>query len=229
MAYAPYGICKVETESTMTPVLRWLIWLVVLIVGYTVALDWQVELSKLRLEHAQMERQRQREENANLAIDWVQEAKIARQAQLAWLNRLPEVVQMGVFRAEAMESMSDLCQRLSANCQVAAMGETSVSLLRSNLGTPGRTSARDSVALPGLVSTSVRVTVNLAGDKLMPMLRDIETGPVLRKIEKFSARGGRADMVIKTFGIESQAAAIVSIQKQIAKATASSGENKGTP
>lgn len=211
----------------MTPVLRWLIWLVLLIVGYTVTLDWQAEITKLRPERAQIERQRRHEENTMLAINWVQEAKIARQAQLAWLDRLPEVAQMGVFRAEAMESMSDLCHRLSASCQVAAMGETSVGLVRPTSSTPGRTGVPASVSLPGLVGTSIRVTVNLSGDKLMPMLRNIETGLVLRKVEKFTVRGGRADMVIKTFGLESQAATVVRSQKLVETATVPADANKG--
>ena len=55
------------------------------------------------------------------------------------------------------------------------------------------------------MSTSVRVTTGL-GDKLMPLLQEIENGPVLRKVEKFTVRSGRADFVVKTFGLDQQSA-----------------------
>lgn len=189
----------------MNSSLRWLIWLALLIGGWSITLDWQDELEKLRPERERLERLRQREENAISAIDWEQLSHQAAKAQLAWLNRLPEVSQMGVFRAEAMETMADLCKRLEAPCQVAAMGETS----SSRVPPPGNASRPGSPATPtepqGLVSTSVRVTTGL-GDKLMPLLQEIENGPVLRKVEKFTVRSGRADFVVKTFGLDQQSA-----------------------
>ncbi|NMM77914.1 hypothetical protein B2J89_14625 [Acidovorax sp. SRB_24] len=115
---------------------------------------------------------------------------------------------MGVFRAEAMEAMADLCKRLEASCQVAAMGETSTSRIQApgnNAQSGGSTDAKE---LQGLVSTSVRVTTSL-GNKLIPLLREIEGGPVLRKVEKFTVRSGRADFVVKTFGLDSQTATVL--------------------
>ena len=189
----------------MNSSLRWLIWLALLIGGWSVTLDWQDELEKIRPERERLERLRQREETAISAIDWAQLSHQAAKAQLAWLNRLPEVSQMGVFRAEAMETMADLCKRLEAPCQVAAMGETS----SSRVPPPGNASRPGSPTIPtepqGLVSTSVRVTTGL-GDKLMPLLQEIENGPVLRKVEKFTVRSGRADFVVKTFGLDQQSA-----------------------
>lgn len=188
----------------MSSSLRWLIWLALLIGGWSVTLDWQDELEKLRPERERLERLRQREESAVSAIDWDRLSREAGKAQLAWLNRLPEVSQMGVFRAEAMETMADLCKRLEAPCQVAAMGETSSSRVL-----PGGNTRSGNPAIPtepqGLVSTSVRVTSGL-GDKLMPLLQEIENGPVLRKVEKFTVRSGRADFVVTTFGLDQASA-----------------------
>lgn len=189
----------------MNSSLRWLIWLALLIGGWSVTLDWQDELEKIRPERERLERLRQREETAISAIDWAQLSNEAGKAQLAWLNRLPEVSQMGVFRAEAMEAMADLCKRLDAPCQVAAMGETSSSRNQTS-GSATRSGSRATPTEPqGLVSTSVRVTTGL-GDKLMPLLQEIENGPVLRKVEKFTVRSGRADFVVKTFGLDQQSA-----------------------
>ena len=189
----------------MNSSLRWLIWLAVLIGGWSITLDWQDELEKLRPERERLERLREREENAISAIDWQQLSLEAGKAQLAWLNRLPEVSQMGVFRAEAMETMADLCKRLDASCQVAAMGETSSSRIQPQ-GNAARSGNPATAAEPqGLVTTSVRVTTGL-GDKLMPLLQEIENGSVLRKVEKFTVRSGRADFVVKTFGLDQQSA-----------------------
>lgn len=194
----------------MTPALRWLVWTAILVIGSTVSLDWRDELTKLRPEIERMESLRRREQSAMLSIDWVAQGRLARQAQLAWLNRLPEVQQMGVFRAEAMEAMADLCKQEAAICQIAALGETSATRVRSTLasGIP------EPQELPGLVSTSVRLTVDLTGGKVTPILRRIETGPVLRQVGKFSVRSGRADFVVKTFGLESDSFSSVRVAAQ---------------
>lgn len=189
----------------MTPALRWLIWLAALVACFSITQDWQDELNKLRPERKRIERLRQHEESAMLSINWTQQAERAQQAQLAWQERLPEVTQMGVFRAEAMEAMADLCKQLETNCQVSALGETASNQAHPNsINLNTRPSESNTFELPGLVSTSVRLNVNLTGDKLTPLLNEIERGRVLRKVEKFSVRGGQADMVVKTFGIESQ-------------------------
>ena len=66
----------------MNSSLRWLIWLAALIGGWSVTLDWQDELEKLRPERERLERLREREENAISAIDWQQLSLEAGKAQL---------------------------------------------------------------------------------------------------------------------------------------------------
>ncbi|WP_148665183.1 MULTISPECIES: hypothetical protein [Diaphorobacter] len=202
----------------MTPVMRRLIWLALLIGGCSVILDWQDDLDKLRPEHERLERLRAREQSAISAIDWQHASREAAQAQLEWLNRLPEVSQLGVFRAEAMETMADLCKRLDAPCQVSAMGETSAQrpspadgMLSS--GTASRAAGRSTgtgtpsgpAELQGLLTTSVRIATP-PGKHLVALLQGIEDGPVLRKIDRFTVRGGRAEIVVKTYGLDQQAA-----------------------
>ncbi len=207
----------------MSSSLRWLIWLAVLIAGWSVVLDWQDELAQLQPERERLERLRQREQSAIAAVNWSGLSQAAAQAQLAWLERLPPVVQMGVFRAEAMEGMADLCTRLDAPCQVAAMGETASSRVPT-AGSASQAGDRsgESGDLPGLLSTSVRVTTGL-GDKLVPLLREIENGPVLRRVERFTVRSGRADFVVKTYGLDHQSAAalMAAAQRQATEASAS--------
>lgn len=216
----------------MSSSLRWLVWLALLIGGWSLTLDWQDELNKLRPERERLERLRQREKSAASAIDWERLSQEAGKAQLAWLNRLPEVSQMGVFRAEAMEAMADLCKRLEASCQVAAMGETSANRIQAagNSAQGGR--PPDNKELQGLVSTSVRVTTGL-GNTLIPLLTEIEGGAVLRKVEKFTVRSGRADFVVNTFGLDSQTAtalkATAERQSTQSKTAVSSTANQETP
>lgn len=208
----------------MSPSLRWLIWLAVLIAGWSVVLDWQDELAKLQPERERLERLRQREQSAITAVNWERLSQDAAKAQLAWLERLPQVVQTGVFRAEAMEGMADLCNRLDAPCQVSAMGETASSRTPSpGSASPAGGSASEGAAgeVPGLISTSVRVSTGL-GEKLVPLLREIENGPVLRRVERFTVRSGRADFVVKTYGLDHQSAAALSAaaQRQATEGTA---------
>lgn len=204
----------------MSPSLRWLVWLALLIGGWSVTLDWQDELEKLRPERERLERLREREQSAILAVNWARLSREAGQAQLAWLDRLPEVTQTGVFRAEAMESMSDLCQRLQAPCQVAAMGETAAPRAQPAGSAANGGRLAEAGQLAGLVTTSVRITTAL-GDTLMPLLREIENGPVLRQVEKFTVRSGRADFIVKTYGLDQQAAQAT---RSAAQRQASEGE-----
>ncbi|MDZ4187678.1 MAG: hypothetical protein U1D25_06165 [Hydrogenophaga sp.] len=199
----------------MTTSFRWLVWLALLIGGLSVTLDWQEEIEQLRPERERLERLREREQSSIWAVDWVRLSKEAGQAQLTWLDRLPEVNQIGVFRAEAMESMSDLCQRLQAPCQVAAMGETAAPMAQNQAGsreTVGRPA--NAAQLVGLVTTSVRITTSL-NDTLMPLLLEIENGPVLRQIEKFTVRSGRADFIVKTYGLDQRAAQVTRSAAQL--------------
>jgi len=187
----------------MTPTLRWLVWLAVLIGLWSVALEWEQEVARLKPEKQKLEQIRQREGSALQSVDWKAQELLARHAQIAWLDRLPEVSQVGIFRAEAMETISDLCGRLDASCQIASMGETQA---RGPTATTQGATANNLNELKGLVSTTLRITVGLSGNKLLPLMQEIEQGKVLRKIERFTVRSGRAELIVKIFGLESNVA-----------------------
>lgn len=195
----------------MSLVMRRLIWLALLVGGWSVILDWQDEISKLLPERERLERLRSREQTALSAIDWKRASQEGGQARLEWLNRLPEVSQPGVFRAEAMETMADLCKRLDAPCQIAAMGETATPRPQTADrpgagGTPmGKDASSASVEIQGLISTSVRVST-MPGKHLIALLQEIEDGAILRKIDRFTVRGGSAEIIVKTYGMDQQQA-----------------------
>lgn len=195
----------------MTPMLRRLIWAAALVGALSLVLGWSDEIEALRPERARVEQLRLREENAMRGLDWLALAKQSHEAQLAWLERLPEVGHLGVYRAEAMESMADLCKKLDAACRVAAMGESVEvpALAASGAQGLGAQKGRQGGPLVGLVSSSVRVSVGLPGNKLLPLLREIENGPVLRRVEKLTVRSGRADFVVKSYGMDGAAALAV--------------------
>ena len=185
----------------MTPMLKWLIWAGALIVGWSVVLDWEAQVAVLLPERLRIAQLHAKEVEAIQGIPWSTQAAKAHDVQVAWLDRLKVVKQMGVFRAEAMEEMADVCGRLEAACQVAALGESVV-----NTDAGSRKGPRVVFVIPGLVSTDVRITVGLPGNKLMLLLQEIENGDPIRKVEKLTVRSGRADFVVRTFGIESAAA-----------------------
>ena len=108
----------------MTSNLRLLIWVTVLVGWSVLLLDWHDEVVKLRPERVRLEQLRAKEQSALWNADWKNALKDAKQAQAEWLSRLPKVEQTGVFRAQALESMSDLCNQLKVACQVGALGES---------------------------------------------------------------------------------------------------------
>ena len=131
-------------------------------------------------------------------------------AQIAWLDRLPEVTRPGVFRAEAMESLADLCQQVEAPCQVAAMGETATATSGNTSpaqptpairGGGGLSTPQDAKDVPGLVTTSVKISTNL-GPRLMPLLTALEEGSALRRVDRLTVRSGRAEILVKVYGID---------------------------
>lgn len=186
----------------MKPTMRHLLWLVLLIVGWTIAMDWHDELRALRPEYERQQHLRAREQQAAQALDWGDIAQQAATAQLAWLQRLPEIPQTGIFRAQAMENMADLCNRLGTPCQVSAMGESATPRSAPATNATNHPNAASTAAdIPGLFSTSVRLSVPL-NKQLLNLLQEIESGPVLRKIERFTVRGSNAEIIVKTFGLE---------------------------
>lgn len=173
----------------MTPNLRNLLWAAALLGWLVLLLDWRDEVIKLRPERVRLEQLRAKEQSALWNVNWKEELQNANIAKKLWLARIPVVEQTGVFRAQALESIGDLCKQIQAACQVGALGE--------NLVPPGKTASQ---GITGLVSTGVRVTVPLQDSKLELLLSVLESDTVLRRIDKFSTRAGRITLDIQVFG-----------------------------
>ncbi len=180
----------------MTPNLRNLVWAAVLLGWLVLLLDWRDEVIKLRPERVRLEQLRAKEQSALWNVDWKTELQDAKTAKKLWLERIPVIEQTGVFRAQALETISDLCKQLEASCQVGSLGE--------NLVAAGK-AGPESVA--GLVTTGVRVTLGVQDNKLDLLLNALENDSILRRIDKLSTRAGRITLDIQTFGRNASAQA----------------------
>jgi hypothetical protein len=183
-------------SATLKTLLGWLI----LVALGSLALDWQETARQRQQESEASSRVRQRLESQTRDLDWSAMALQASQAQDAWLDRLVAVESTGVFRAVAMERMADLCKSLDVPCQVGAVGEKVLSSPtdKTNPGAPAK-------ALPGMISATVRVTFPVSNPGLHALLTEIETGTVLRSIDKFTVRAGRVEMLVQNFGMDQTA------------------------
>lgn len=171
-------------------------WLALVALG-SLALDWQEAARQSQQEAEASTRVRQRLESQTRALDWPALATKAHDAQNAWLDRLMPVESTGVFRAVAMERMADLCKSLDIPCQVGAVGEKLLSTPtdKTSPGTPAK-------ALPGMLSATVRVTFPVNNPGLHTLLTEIETGLLMRSIDKFTVRAGRVEMLVQNYGID---------------------------
>lgn len=189
----------------MSDTLKTLLGCLLLVALGSAALDWQDTANRLQQESEASQRLRQRLENQARTADWSALAQQAQQAQSAWLDRLVEVDTTGVFRAVAMERMADLCKSVDVPCQVGAVGEKVLSTPQDS-SKPANTAAGAATAkaahnLPGLVSATVRLTFPVNSPGLHKLLTEIETGPILRSIDKFTVRAGRVEMQVQSYGM----------------------------
>lgn len=174
----------------MTPSFRLLLWAAVLVGWSVLVLDWRDDVTRLQPERARVEQLRVREQSALLNVDWQERFKDAKAAQIEWLARFPRVTQIGVFRAQALESVADLCKQVEAQCQVSALGE--------NITTPGKGSPD---SLSGVVAAGTRVVVPVQGKQLEFVLSALENDAVLRRVDKVVVRSGRATLDVQNYGL----------------------------
>ena len=186
----------------MTTNLRLLIWAALLVVWGTLLLDWRDEVVKLRPERIRLEQLRSKEQSALWNVDWKSALSDAKQAQSQWLSRLPVIEQTGVFRAQALESISDICKQLSMACQVAALGESAVSASVAQTTPTGSKTAP--AGLSGLIATGVRVSVPLQDKNLELFMKTLENDVVLRRIDKAIARSARMTLDVQVYGLSTR-------------------------
>ena len=174
----------------MTPAFRLLLWAAVLVGWSVLVLDWRDDVIRLQPERARVEQLRVREQSALLNVNWQERFKDAKAAQSQWLDRFPRVVQIGVFRAQALEGISDLCKQVEAQCQVSSLGE--------NVSTPGKGNPD---GLSGVVAAGIRVVVPLQGKQFELLLSALESDTVLRRVDKVVVRSGRATLDVQSYGL----------------------------
>jgi hypothetical protein len=177
----------------MTTPLRLLVWSALLVGWLVLLLDWRDEVVKLRPERTRLEQLRAKEQSALWSVDWQAALREAKQTQTQWLARLPSVEQTGVFRAQSLEGISDLCRQLEAPCQISALGE--------NVSTPSKA---NSAALSGVITTGVRVGLPTQDSKLELLINALENDSQLRRIDKITTSGGRVTMDVQIFGIDTR-------------------------
>jgi len=153
-------------------------------------LDWRDDVIRLQPERARVEQLRAREQSALLNVNWQERFKDAKAAQSEWLDRFPRVVQIGVFRAQALEGISDLCKLVEAQCQVSSLGE--------NVSTPGKGNPD---GLSGVVAAGTRVVVPLQGKQFELLLSALESDTVLRRVDKVVVRSGSATLDVQSYGL----------------------------
>jgi hypothetical protein len=189
----------------MTPLLRDLIWAICIVLAAWLGLNMLDNNAKLRAELAQVRKVVERDTRQAQAVNWDDVDSRARQAQREWLTLLSAVESTGKFRAEAMESLSDLCQSVQATCRISSQGEsidTSVSPAQPSTSAATRTQALSNAALDGLVVAQSKMSVALQPGILAKVMPSLERGSNLRTVEKLSIRGVAIDMEIKSYGLQ---------------------------
>jgi hypothetical protein len=220
-------------SASLKTLLGWLL----LVAATLWVLDWQDQLATLQQESQTSDRLRQRLDTPARQTDWIEQASTAREAQNAWLDRLVEVDTTGVFRAVAMERLADLCRSVEVPCQVGATGEKILSAppeagraganqASANNNASAQRGAASPAELPGLVSATVKMTVPLTTPRLQALIHAIETGHILRSIDRLTVRASRVEITVQTYGM-------LSPQMQQLRAQAQSGARttpaKATP
>lgn len=182
----------------MTTNLRLLVWAAVLVGWSTLLLDWRDEVTKLRPERVRLEQLRAKEQSALWNVDWKAALTDAKLAQSEWLARLPKVEQTGVFRAQALESIADICKQINAACQISALGESVAAI------PAGAAAKTNSLGLSGLITTGVRVSVPLQDKNLELLLKTLENDVILRRIDKAIARSARLTLDVQVYGLDTR-------------------------
>jgi hypothetical protein len=191
----------------MTPLLRDLIWAICIVLAAWLGMNLLDENAKLSAELTQVRKVVERDTRQAQAVNWDQVDQQSRQAQREWLALLPAVESTGKFRAESMESLSDLCQSVQAVCRISSRGEIAdANILAAQLAvgsTTTKTQAISNTTLEGLVVAQSKLSVPLQPGILLKVMPSLERGSSLRTVEKLTIRGVAIDMEIKSYGLQS--------------------------
>jgi hypothetical protein len=179
----------------MSPTLKTLLAWAILIGLFPLTMDLHDNLAQVRQQAVQSDHVLVRIQSRTSSTDWIEQAHQASQAELAWAEKLMPVKSPGIFRAQAIEHMADLCKNANIQCQISAQGE------KTN-PTPATSPANSNgpKTLTGLISANVRVKAPANSAQLQALIDQIESGKYLIKIEKFTLRSGLAELSVQLFG-----------------------------
>lgn len=178
-------------SATLKTLLAWAILLGLL----PLTLDMHDNLAQVRQQAEQSDRMLERIQARTTTTDWIEQAHQASQAELAWAEKLMPVNSPGIFRAQAIEHMADICKIANIQCQISAQGEKT-----NPTPSTGATNTATAKTLTGLISANVRVKAPANSPQLQNLIEHIESGKYLIKIEKFTLRSGLAELSVQLFG-----------------------------
>jgi hypothetical protein len=158
-------------------------------------LDLHDNLAQVRQQAEQSDRMLERIQSRTTTTDWFEQENKASQAELAWAAKLMPVNSPGVFRAQAIEHLADICKNANIQCQISAQGE------KTN-PTSSSSSANSNVpqTLTGLIGANVRIKAPANNAQLESLISEIESGKYLIKIEKFTLRSGLVELTVQLYG-----------------------------
>lgn len=169
--------------------LRWLIWSAILLGITTVIFGWNDELDKLAPEIKRIEKIQTMEKNSILNMNWSSINNDLSIIQIEWLDRLEKIENPSAFRAKSMENIGEICQRFKANCNISSQGE--VLIARKN----------EQDEIDGLIQSKFRVSLPLQNSNFQKIIAHIENDKKLKKIDRFTVRGDRANFILTYYGL----------------------------
>jgi hypothetical protein len=178
-------------SATLKTLLAWALLLALV----PLTLDLHDNLAQVREQAAQSDRMLERIQSRTTTTDWLEQAHIASQAELAWAEKLMPVTSPGVFRAQAIEHMADLCKNANIQCQISAQGEKT-----NPTSATASPNANTPQTLSGLVGANVRIKAPANSHQLESLMDQIESGKYLIKIEKFTLRSGLVELTVQLYG-----------------------------
>lgn len=178
--------------------LSFFIWIAILVVIISFILDLEDDINNMQPEIQRLEQLKNREKNSLSNIDWNTSLIQARAAKLEWLNKISPVDNPGYFKAEAMESISKICENHKIQCRLSAQGEASPLSSES----PVVTSEKVALFSKDFLFAITKVTLPINSPQLEDFLHEIENGIFLRKIDKFSFRSEFIDINVKSYGMK---------------------------
>ena len=197
----------------MTPLLRDLLWAIVLVCLLVLGLDWQEKNAAKRQEVDQIQRLVERNMQRGQRTDWPQLQGQALQAQKQWLALFMPVESIGKFRAQSLEALGDLCAQAEVQCRLSVVGESAQSIAVSTTTAALQKPSEPIDALERLPSQTItpdgayimisvtKVSLPLQGESVSRFLTVIENSDQLRVVEKLSARGIAADLQVRSYGM----------------------------